>query len=179
VITLITTLIIMEPALAVRQFTVEARQPAPDRPQPMDLHDVHFIATMMLDELFELYATVTTPEVAKDMMHHFIDKGKSVPQTVYPKNTPQGEISLIADQADALVDMEYYLLNCACKQGVNLSSVFKIVHAANMAKRDPETGVFLKRDDGKIIKPVGWQPPDVDAEIARQLKDGAWQARQA
>lgn len=163
----------MDPAQAVRQFTVEACQPAPDRPQPMDLDDVHFIAKMMLDELLELYATVTTPEEAKDMLHHFVQQSKHLPRTVYP-DTPEGEVSLIADQADALVDMEYYLLNCACKQGINMSSVFKIVHAANMAKRDPETGVFLKREDGKVIKPKGWQAPDVDAEIARQLKDGAW-----
>ena len=32
-----------------------------------------------------------------------------------------------------------------------------VVHAANMAKRDPATGEFKKRADGKIIKPEGWQ----------------------
>ena len=60
-------------------------------------------------------------------------------------------------QADALVDVYYYSLNAAAKKGVNLSSIFSIVHAANMAKRDPATGQFLKREDGKIIKPKGWQ----------------------
>lgn len=60
-------------------------------------------------------------------------------------------------QADALVDVYYYSLNAAAKKGVNLSSIFSIVHSANMAKRDPKTGVFLKRADGKIIKPEGWQ----------------------
>ena len=52
---------------------------------------------------------------------------------------------------------------------MNLSSVFTMVHAANMAKRDANTGKFIKREsDGKIIKPEGWQPPNVEAEIARQ-----------
>jgi hypothetical protein len=64
---------------------------------------------------------------------------------------------VIAEQADALVDIYYYSLNCASKKGVNLSSIFGIVHAANMAKRDPATGQFLRRADGKIIKPEGWQ----------------------
>ena len=50
--------------------------------------------------------------------------------------------------------------------------MFDIVHGANMAKRDPSTGKFLKRDDGKIIKPAGWQPPDVKAEIVRQMTHG-------
>ena len=71
--------------------------------------------------------------------------------------------------ADALVDIYYYSQNAACKKGMNLSSVFTMVHAANMAKRDANTGKFIKREsDGKIIKPEGWQPPNVEAEIARQ-----------
>ena len=43
-----------------------------------------------------------------------------------------------------------------------------------MAKRDPETGKFLKRADGKIINPKGWTPPNVEAEIQRQLKEGSF-----
>ena len=46
---------------------------------------------------------------------------------------------------------------------MNLSAVFGVVHGANMAKRNPATGKFEKREsDGKIIKPPGWSPPDVD-----------------
>ena len=45
-----------------------------------------------------------------------------------------------------------------------------------MAKRDPVTKKFLKREDGKIIKPVGWQEPDIVGEITRQMKMGAWEA---
>eukprot|EP00961_Rhodomonas_salina_P176604 2380272-Rhodomonas_salina.2 len=90
-------------------------------------------------------------------------------------------------QADALIDVYYYSLNAAAKKGMNISAVFDIVHAANMAKRDPATGKFIKRDDGKIIKPDGWKvrcclfckaqlqsAPDVEAEISRQLEEGAW-----
>merc|ERR1712139_728342 len=85
-------------------------------------------------------------------------------------------IDQIAAQADALVDIQYYMLNCAAKKGINMSSLFGVVHAANMAKRNPETGRFEKRADGKIIKPPGWQPPDVEAEVRRQCKEGAWTA---
>lgn len=52
--------------------------------------------------------------------------------------------------------------------------MFHVVHAANMAKRDPQTGKFIKREDGKIIKPMGWVPPNVEGEIERQVKVGAW-----
>jgi hypothetical protein len=37
-----------------------------------------------------------------------------------------------------------------------------------MAKRDPKTLQFIKRDDGKIIKPDGWTAPDITAIIKRQ-----------
>lgn len=49
-----------------------------------------------------------------------------------------------------------------------------MVHAANMAKRDPSTGQFIKRADGKIIKPEGWKAPDVEGEIIRQDVEGSF-----
>ena len=84
------------------------------------------------------------------------------------------ETEMVANQADALVDIRYYSLNAAAKKGVNLSSLFDIVQAANMAKKDPVTGTFLKREDGKIIKPQGWTLPDVAKEISRQKEHGAF-----
>ncbi len=72
-------------------------------------------------------------------------------------------------QADALIDVYYYSLNAAAKKGINLSAIFKIVHAANMAKRDPATGKFLKRDDGKIIKPAGWKV--TSASVKHRITD--------
>lgn len=128
---------------------------------------------MILDEVMELYATVATPADAKQTLISFVGDSKDIPLTKY-SDDEKGRISKIADQADALVDVEYYMLNCACKKGVNMSSLFGVVHAANMAKRDPATGKFIKRDDGKIVKPMGWQAPDIDAEILRQTKVGAW-----
>ena len=35
------------------------------------------------------------------------------------------------------------------------------VALSNHAKIDPSTGVCLKRSDGKILKPLGWAPPDL------------------
>ena len=72
------------------------------------------------------------------------------------------------------MDIWYYSLNAACKKGINLSSIFELVHAANMSKKDANTGCFLKREDGKIIKPQGWKAPNIGREIQRQQHDGAW-----
>merc|ERR1712137_886756 len=55
-----------------------------------------------------------------------------------------------------------------------MSAIFEVVHAANKAKRNPDTGRFEKNEDGKVIKPPGWQPPNVEGEIARQFAEGSW-----
>jgi ribonucleoside-diphosphate reductase beta chain len=57
------------------------------------------------------------------------------------------------------------MLNACCKKGIDLSKIFNEVHKANMSKKDTITGKFLKRDDGKIIKPEGWKAPDIEKVI--------------
>jgi predicted HAD superfamily Cof-like phosphohydrolase len=159
---------------AVREFTAGAGQPAPTHPsKSMTDAEVKFITKMILDETMELMATILPPKEAKAAMKKMIDDSKDLPQEVYAKDGSD-EYKKIADQADALVDIYYYSQNAACKKGINLSSVFGLVHAANMAKRDPETGKFIKRADGKIIKPKGWTAPNVEAEIQRQMKEGGF-----
>ena len=158
----------------VKEFTVGAGSHCPDVPEVMTTAEVDFVAKMMLDEIMELMATVHDAGEAKATLKRFIDESKDIPKGQYDEATEAGRVAKIADQADALVDSYYYSQNAACKRGVNLSSLFSVVHAANMAKRDPATGKFIRRDDGKIIKPAGWQPPDIEAEIRRQMKMGAW-----
>ncbi len=137
--------------------------------------EVDFITKMILDEVMELLATVYPPSVAKDKMRSMIHDSKDIPLESYGQATPElNALHQAAAQADALVDVYYYSQNAACKKGMNLSSVFRLVHAANMAKRDPKTGEFIKRADGKIIKPEGWTAPDVEGEIVRQDREGSW-----
>jgi predicted HAD superfamily Cof-like phosphohydrolase len=38
---------------------------------------------------------------------------------------------------------------------------WKEVMRTNFAKIDKETGKVRKREDGKVLKPVGWTPPDL------------------
>ena len=137
----------------------------PKTPQPMNRQEVEFIIKMIQSELCELAQTVTAnSEEALKLLHDCI--GVDV-KTQYV--APTDEVELIADQYDAFVDIWYYALNCSCKKGVDLSSIFDVVHEANMAKRF-EDGTFHRREDGKVIKPPGWREPDVKGEILRQLR---------
>lgn len=161
-------------AEAVHTFTRETGNPCPDTPQAMSRESVMFITRMVISELDELVCTVTeTPEERDQFLQQALDSRdpcKDIGKEYYPTDD-----DLIAGQFDALVDAWYYSLNVAAKHGVNMSKIFDLVHGANMAKRDPETGKFLRREtDGKIIKPKGWKSPDITAEIARQKGEGSW-----
>ena len=80
----------------------------------------------------------------------------------------------VTEQADALVDAIYYICDFAVRNGVNLDPLFEIVHAANMQK--VVNGKVLRREDGKILKPAGWEDPapKLNAEMARQARDGGF-----
>lgn len=71
---------------------------------------------------------------------------------------------------DALIDVDYISEGSKCSIGIEGDAYFDEVHAANMCKLVPEVNMV----DGKVIKPEGWQPPDIrkilDVEIAKHDK---------
>lgn len=76
------------------------------------------------------------------------------------------DAATITEQADAYVDMIYFALGGLVEMGIEPSAIWDLVHGANMAKVQPD-GSVLRRADGKIVKPEGWTPPDL--EIAREI----------
>jgi predicted HAD superfamily Cof-like phosphohydrolase len=159
------------PALQAREFTLAAGNVSPDKPTAMTRDDVVFLSRMVIDELMELGATVMQPHEVTFELHSAIRTSKTLPQITYG---PAEQVKQVADQADALVDAWYYMADAAAKKGINVGPIYDLVHAANMKKCDPATGKFIRRADGKIIKPPGWEAADVEAEIGRQMENGAW-----
>lgn len=150
----------------VNEFTRGVGSEIPKTPKLMDKEQVLFLVRMAMSELQELVDTVTSSnEESLEIMRDCLGVDQSKHQT-----SERSELELIAEQADACVDCWYYMLNVAGRHGHDLSAVFDVVHNANMAKRDPKTGKFIVREsDGKILKPPGWQAPDIVAEIKRQM----------
>lgn len=62
--------------------------------------------------------------------------------------------------ADGLADLIYVLIGLALHYGINLEEVWKEVHRTNMNKVGGGT-----RKDGKILKPEGWEPPNIKAAL--------------
>lgn len=71
----------------------------------------------------------------------------------------------IVEVADGLADLIYVAIGMALEFGIPLHKVWGEVHRSNMDKRNPVTGVVLKNDVGKVMKPAGWTPPNVRAAI--------------
>ena len=63
--------------------------------------------------------------------------------------------------ADALIDKIYISIGTALEFGLPVDMLWDAVHKANMAKVDPKTGKVRRREDGKILKPEGWTPPNI------------------
>jgi predicted HAD superfamily Cof-like phosphohydrolase len=68
----------------------------------------------------------------------------------------------IVEVADALTDLLYVVYGAGHSFGIDLDACFAEVHRSNMTKLGPE-GRAIKREDGKIMKPESYSPPDLES----------------
>lgn len=66
-----------------------------------------------------------------------------------------------ADQLDALIDILVVTIGAINSMGANGEGAWNEVMRTNFAKIDQETGKVRKREDGKVLKPDGWNPPNL------------------
>lgn len=67
----------------------------------------------------------------------------------------------IVEQLDALEDILVVTIGAIHSAGMDGEGGWKEVMRTNFAKIDKETGKVRKREDGKVLKPVGWTPPEL------------------
>lgn len=71
----------------------------------------------------------------------------------------------IVELADASIDLDYVIEGMRISCGIDGRPLADIVHEANMKK-------FAKgcryRNDGKLLKPLDWKPPDIEGELKKQ-----------
>lgn len=65
------------------------------------------------------------------------------------------------EQLDALIDILVVTIGAIHSGGFDAEGAWKEVMKTNFAKIDKETGKVRKREDGKVLKPVGWVPPNL------------------
>ena len=65
------------------------------------------------------------------------------------------------EELDALIDILVVTIGAIHSAGFDAEGAWKEVMKTNFAKIDKETGKVRKREDGKVLKPVGWTPPEL------------------
>jgi predicted HAD superfamily Cof-like phosphohydrolase len=68
---------------------------------------------------------------------------------------------------DALIDILVVTIGAIHSAGYNAEGAWKEVMATNFAKIDRETSKVRKREDGKVLKPVGWMPPELGQYLSK------------
>ena len=74
----------------------------------------------------------------------------------------------IVEQLDALEDILVVTIGAIHSAGMNGEGGWKEVMRTNFAKIDKDTGKVRKREDGKVLKPVGWTPPDLKPFVSKK-----------
>jgi len=72
------------------------------------------------------------------------------------------------EMLDALIDMLVVTIGAIHSMGADAEGAWKEVMRTNFAKIDKDTGKVRKREDGKVLKPVGWEPPNLKPYVSKE-----------
>jgi predicted HAD superfamily Cof-like phosphohydrolase len=72
------------------------------------------------------------------------------------------------EMLDALIDILVVTIGAVHSMGADGEGAWKEVMRTNFAKIDKDTGKVRKREDGKVLKPLGWKPPELAQFIIKE-----------
>ena len=150
---------------AVLNFMRELELPLPhdDRPGPQvgnfTAKDFKRLRDLVKEETTEFCEALSYVEINLERIENGSPPG-------FPHDT--NEENLIhwwAQTIDAMCDILVVTLNVACAMNLDLEPFFNEVHRTNMAKAGGPV-----REDGKKLKPEGWEPPKIRELLEDQLR---------
>ena len=74
------------------------------------------------------------------------------------------------EQLAALIDILVVTIGAIHSMGADSEGAWKEVLQTNLAKIDSKTGKVIKRKDGKVLKPKGWQAPNLTPFLGENFK---------
>ena len=78
------------------------------------------------------------------------------------------EASDMEAELDALIDILVVTIGAIHSANFDGEGAWKEVMATNFAKIDRETGKVRKREDGKVLKPLGWTAPNLTPFLTKE-----------
>jgi len=74
------------------------------------------------------------------------------------------------EQLDACFDMIWVIVGYMKSRGWDCSAAWDEGAKSNLSKIDSKTGFVNRREDGKILKPEGWEPPNFRKFVTTPIK---------
>ena len=111
-------------------------------------------------EKFMMASDQTTREENQTQYKMYLDLIDEEVQELKDSTTPE-------DDLDALVDILVVTIGAIYSMGADPEGAWREVMSTNLAKIDRVTGKVRKREDGKVLKPEGWQPPNLRPYLNR------------
>jgi predicted HAD superfamily Cof-like phosphohydrolase len=143
------------------EFHAKVGQPILDKPQVPDEARIRLRAALIAEEFFETMEAM----FARTERNNLADIQATTMDFI-----KHGWILInMPSFADGLADLDYVIEGTRIEFGIDGAPIAAEVHRANMAKAVGPTG----RDgpvagNGKILKPPGWKPPDIEGELRKQ-----------
>jgi predicted HAD superfamily Cof-like phosphohydrolase len=148
----------------VGQFHRTGGYPVRHSPQTPDDAELRFRLRLIAEEFFEQFDACFPGALQRQLVADAKDRIRQVIE-IGPVGTVNLEVLV-----DAWADLKYVIVGSEITAGVDGNAVFRVVHAANLAK----LGEGARRDaNGKTAKPPGWTPPDIAGELERQRREEA------
>jgi predicted HAD superfamily Cof-like phosphohydrolase len=69
------------------------------------------------------------------------------------------------EQLDACMDMIWVILGYCYMKNWHVAGAWNEVALSNLLKIDKTTKKVIKNEDGKVMKPEGWTPPQLDKYV--------------
>ena len=66
---------------------------------------------------------------------------------------------------DGIADSIWVMVGYALSRGWDIKGAYDEVARSNMSKVDKASGKLIKREDGKVLKPESYSPPDLSSFI--------------
>ena len=102
-------------------------------------------------------------EFNKDQFNLYVSLIGEEVRELYDAITAHNKVETV----DALIDILVVTVGALHSMGADAEGAWKEVMRTNFAKIDKETGKVRKREDGKVLKPVGWTPPDLEPYLKK------------
>jgi predicted HAD superfamily Cof-like phosphohydrolase len=114
-------------------------------------------------ETFMIACDQTVGTENQDQYSLYLNLIKEETQELWDSTTRAGDL-------DALIDILVVTIGAINSLGVNGESAWQEVMRTNFAKIDADTGLVRRREDGKVLKPEGWTPPNLEPFIYKEAE---------